>query len=116
MEKAYKKLLVWQKADRLALQIYKATRFFPKEETYGIVSQIRRSALSVAINIVEGTGRQSRRELRQFINIALGSLSETEYLLDFSLRLDLLKPEIHRNLQETRQQVGGLLWNFYRSL
>jgi len=115
-EKGYKKLIVWQKADGLAYEVYLATKSFPKEELYGITSQLRRAALSVPTNIVEGYGRQGRRELRQFVNIALGSLAETEYLLDFSLKLGYLNQEGHRKLQDLRQEVGNLLWKFYNSL
>ena len=100
----------------MAYQIYIATRNFPKEEIYGITSQIRRAALSVPTNIVEGFSRQGRNELRQFINIALGSLSETEYLLDFSFRLGYFDVENHKRLQAIRQEVGNLLWKFYKSL
>jgi four helix bundle protein len=115
-EKGYKKLIVWQKADELAYQVYIGTRNFPKMEIYGITSQLRRAALSVPTNIVEGYGRQGRKELKQFLNIALGSLAETEYLLDFSLRLEYLTAECHKKLQDLRQEVGNLLWKFYNSL
>ena len=64
MEKGYKKLLVWQRADELAYQIYLATKQFPTDELYGITSQLRRSALSIPTNIVEGTGRQGKKELK----------------------------------------------------
>lgn len=114
--KGYRKLIVWRKADELAYQIYLATKEFPREEMYGITSQIRRSALSVPTNIVEGYGRQSRRELRQFSNIALGSLAETEYFLDFCFKLGYLNSDIHNRLQGLRQEVGNLLWKFYKSL
>ncbi len=80
----YKNLIVWQKADSLAFEIYKTTKDFPKSEIFGITSQIRRSALSVAVNIVEGYGRKSKAEFSRFIDIAVGSLAETEYLLEFS--------------------------------
>ena len=117
MEKyGYKKLIVWQKADELAYQIYLKTKSFPKEELYGITSQLRRSALSVPTNLVEGTGRQSRKELKHFVNIALGSLAETQYLLDFSLRFKYLNDAKYEKLQELREEVGKLLWNFYKSL
>ncbi len=76
----------------------------------------RKAALSVPTNIVEGCGRQGKKELRQFVNIALGSLAETEYLIDFSLRLEYFNEKIHKKLQNLRQEVGNLLWNFYRSL
>ena len=115
-EKGYKKLLAWRKADELAHQIYWVTRNFPKEEIYGITSQLRRSALSVPTNLVEGCGRQGRREIKQFSNVALGSLAETEYFLDFSLRLGYLTQENCDKLEQLRQEVGNLLWGFYRSL
>lgn len=112
----HKKLIVWQKADELAYQIYLATKNFPKEEIYGITSQLRRSALSVPTNIVEGYGRQSKKELRQFANIALGSLSEVRYLLDFSGRLKYIDTEQLKILEDLAQEVGRLLWKFYKSL
>ena len=115
-EKGYKKLIVWKKADELSYQVYIETKYFPKEEIYGITSQLRRAALSVPTNIVEGYGRQGKKELKQFINIALGSLAETEYLLDFSLKLNLLNKENHKELQDLRQEVGRLLWKFYKSI
>ena len=115
-EKGYKKLIVWQKADELAFQIYIITKNFPRDEIYGITSQIRRSALSVPTNIVEGYGRQGTKELKHFINIALGSLAETEYLLDFCLKLKYLSIGKHKELQELRQEVGNLSWKFYKSL
>ena len=116
MEKGYRKLIVWQKADNLAYQIYLATKSFPKDEIYGITSQLRRAALSIPTNIVEGTGRQGKKELRQFINIALGSLAETEYLLEFCNKLGYLSNEIYEKLENKRKEVGCLLWNFYKSL
>lgn len=112
----YKNLLVWNKADELAFKVYIETKRFPKEEIYGITSQLRRAALSVPTNIVEGSGRQGRKELKQFVNIALGSLAETEYLLDFSLKLGYLDEKTNRMLQALRQEVGKLLWNFHKSL
>lgn len=114
--KGYKKLIVWKKADELAYQVYLATKTFPKEEIYGITSQLRRASLSVPTNIVEGYGRQGRKELMQFVNVALGSLAETEYLLDFSLRLNYFDKKQHEKLQNLRQEVGNLLWKFYKSL
>lgn len=117
MEKiGYKKLVVWQKADDLAYAVYLATRTFPKEEIYGITSQLRRATLSVPTNIVEGYGRQGKKELKHFVNIALGSLAEVEYLLDFSLRIKYLSADEYNKLHELRAGVGRLLWKFYTSL
>jgi len=115
-EAGYKKLLVWQKADELAHKVYLATKEFPKEENYGLISQLRRAALSIPTNLVEGAGRQGKRELKQFTNIALGSLAEVEYLLGFSLRLNYLDAVSYEELQKLRRETGGLLWKFYQSL
>ncbi len=116
MEKGYKKLLVWQKANEFAKRVYMITKQFPKEEIYGITFQLRRSALSIPTNIVEGTGRQGKKELKQFANIALGSLFETEYLLEFSRGMQYLESEEYVEIEKSRKQVGSLLWKFYRSL
>jgi four helix bundle protein len=115
-EAGYKKLVVWRKADELAYQIYMATKNFPKEEAYGITSQLRRAALSIPTNIVEGYGRQGKKELRQFLNIALGSLAEVRYLLDFSSRLKYIAAEEQKTLEDFADEVGRLLWKFHQSL
>jgi four helix bundle protein len=82
---------------------------------FGITSQIRRAALSIPTNIVEGYARKSKKELIQFVNIALGSLAETEYLLNFSKRLGYYKSEDDR-IESLIEEVGKLLWSFYKSL
>jgi len=72
--------------------------------------------LSVPVNIVEGIGRQSRKELKQFANIALGSLAETEYLLEFCKGIGYLGEEDFLELELLRQETGKLLWGFYKGL
>ena len=114
-EAGYKKLIVWQKAHTLAKVVYLETRNFPKDEIFGITSQIRRAALSVPTNIVEGYSRNADRQLRQFLVIALSSLAETEYLLDFTQEIGYLNEGSHKKLQGLRQEVGNLLWKFYLS-
>ncbi|MBU1146933.1 MAG: four helix bundle protein [Candidatus Omnitrophica bacterium] len=115
-EVGYKRLIIWQKADEFAFEIYKATKGFPKEETYGIISQIRRASLSVALNIAEGYGRQGRKELKQFINMSLGSLSEVRYLLEFSFKLGYFNQEKFSELEKFGEENGRVLWKFYKSL
>ncbi|MBF0385015.1 MAG: four helix bundle protein [Candidatus Omnitrophica bacterium] len=109
----YRKLKVWQKADELAVEVYKITQKLPGCEFYGIVLQIRRAALSVPTNIAEGSGRQNRNEIRQFLNIALGSLSEVEYLLEFCRKIGYLSRFEYERIEGIRSEVGGLLWRFY---
>ena len=84
MGRIYKNIIAWQLADQLTKLIYKATKKFPKEELYGLSSQLRRATLSVPCNIVEGSSRGTDKEYVRFLYIAKGSLSETEYLLHLS--------------------------------
>lgn len=111
----YRDLIVFQKADALAFSIYRATETFPKSEIFGLTSQLRRASLSIPTNIVEGYARKSKKEFSQFINIALGSLAETEYLFSFAKRLDYLKGDASQ-IEILLEEVGKLLWSFYRSL
>jgi four helix bundle protein len=111
----YKNLIIWQKSDKLALLIYSLTRDFPNDEQFGITSQIRRAALSVPTNIVEGYNRKSRKELGRFIDISLGSLAETEYLLEFSTKLGYVKCDTNE-VESLIVELGKLLWGFKGSL
>ena len=78
--KDFRNLQVWEKAHKLTLSLYRATQSFPKEEVYGITSQLRRASSSIPTNIAEGCGRGSDAELGRFLQIAMGSASEVEYL------------------------------------
>ncbi|MDI6891260.1 MAG: four helix bundle protein [Thermodesulfovibrionales bacterium] len=111
----HRDLIVFKKADELAFHIYKITESFPKAETFGLTSQIRKAVLSIPTNIVEGYARKSRKELTHFVSIALGSLAETEYLLEFSKRLGYCKTDVSQ-VEALVDEVGKLLWSFYRSL
>lgn len=111
----YEKLIVFQRADELAFQIYNISKDFPKAEAFGLTSQIRRAALSIPTNIVEGYTRKSSKELGQFLNIARGSLAETKYLYDFSKRLGYQKKDLSA-IDALFEEVGKLLWRFYQSI
>ena len=89
MIKSYKDLVVWQKSIELVVEVYRLTCFFPKDETYGIVSQIRRSSISIPSNIAEGFTRRYRKEYSQFISIAFGSGAELETQLLIAKKLRL---------------------------
>ena len=89
----FKKYDIWQLGHSLTLQVYKITATFPKEELCGLTSQIRRATSSIPTNISEGCGRNSDKEFNQFLNIALGSASETEYLLILSKDLNYINIE-----------------------
>jgi len=112
----WRKLEVWQKADDLAYLVYQLTKKFPKEEIYGITSQLRRAALSIPTNIVEGYSRKGDRELSRFVNIALGSLAETKYLLHFSERLGYISNDRYGEIASSYETLGKQLWRFYESI
>lgn len=111
----YRKLVVWKESDELAKLIYKITKDFPGHEMFGITSQLRRAALSVPLNIVEGYGRRSKLEFSRFIDIARGSLSETEYLVEFSKELGYINGDI-KEILDLITSVNRLLWNFQKKL
>jgi four helix bundle protein len=87
----YKKIVAFQLADELVIEIYELTRKFPKEEMYGLTSQIRRAAVSITANIVEGARRASKKEYLQFLHVSQASLSEVEYYIHLSYKLEYLK-------------------------
>ena len=111
--KDFRKLRIWERAHRLGLEIYKITKTFPKDEMYGLTSQIRRSSSSVATNIAEGCGRSSDGEFKKFLMIAMGSASELEYQLILSRDLEYLTESKYRNLQgdlvELRKMLNSLI-------
>ena len=98
----YEKLEIWQEAIELTTVIYQATKDFPKEEQFGITSQLRRAILSVPLNIAEGQGRKSNADFRRFLLISMGSLNETLTILAVSKNLKIISDE---ELQKLRQRL-----------
>jgi len=115
-DERWTKLEVWKLADELARNIYIATRSFPKEEIYGITSQLRRAALSIPTNIVEGYSRKGNKELAHFINISLGSLAEVKYLIYFSNRLRYFQKNSYNELRKGYDILGKMVWRFYKKI
>lgn len=99
------------KADLLAKEVYTVTHSFPKEEMYGITSQVRRAALSVILNIIEGFARQTTAEYRRFLLISFGSLKETKYLLYFSKEQRYISNENYKKTIELAEEVSKILWS-----
>jgi four helix bundle protein len=91
----YKDLLVWQKSHEFAIGIYKSLATFPKEETYNLVSQIKRASTSIPTNIAEGTGRYTQKDFAGFLQNALGSIHEVEYLILLSKDLGFLEDKLY---------------------
>jgi four helix bundle protein len=107
----FKKIQVWEKAHQLTLRLYKATSSFPKEEIYGLTSQIRRAAASIPANVAEGCGRDTQAELARFVHIAGGSASELEYHLilahDLGYIDDIAYPELDSAVNEIKRMLNG---------
>jgi four helix bundle protein len=107
--KAFRKLIVWQRAHELALIIYKASEKFPKHEMFGLTSQIRRSAVSIGANIAEGYALGTTPNYLRHLNISVGSLAETESHIEIAHDLGYLSDVIYENLAEKAREVGYLL-------
>ncbi|MCF7790750.1 MAG: four helix bundle protein [Victivallales bacterium] len=105
----YRKIKVWKLSDELALKIYKVTRYFPKEEKFSMTSQFRRAACSVPANIAEGAGRKTLKDYLRFLDIAKGSLNETDYFLYLAYRLRYLQPERYEDIKELITQTSKCL-------
>jgi four helix bundle protein len=116
MSGTFRDLKVWQSAFALAFDVYKSTRCFPREETYGLTSQIRRAAVSVASNIAEGKGRASDKDLVRFLGNARGSLFELETQLALSESLGYLGQGDSQRLLKEITQTGKLVSGLIRAL
>ncbi len=114
--RSYRDLKVWQEAMELAERCYRATHHFPKSEMFGLVTQIRRAAASVAANIAEGYGRESRGEYLQFLRVAQGSLKELETYLLLAHRVGFLSESNLGHLLSMCEKVGKMLHRLIRSL
>lgn len=114
--KSYEDLVVWQKAMGLVIEAYRATSQFPREEMYGLTSQLRRSAVSIPSNIAEGQGRATKGEFVQFLAHARGSLYELKTQALIAKELGYLSPDCESRLISQADQVGRILNGLLRSL
>ncbi len=114
--KDFRQLKVWKKSHQLALAIYKVTAKFPKEELYGLTSQARRASMSIPTNIAEGCGRNTDADFARFLQMAMGSASETEYQLLLSLDLGFLNKEQYDKLNPDVTEVKRMLASLLKTL
>lgn len=112
----FKKYDIWQLSHSLTLEVYKTSSNFPKEELFSLTSQLRRSVLSIPTNISEGCGRNSDKEFNQFLNIALGSANETEYLLILSKDLGYLSNEKFEILETQVNTIKSKIYKLKEKL
>ena len=116
MARTYEHLNVWKDSMDLIEDVYRITSSFPKQELFGIVSQVRRSAVSITSNIAEGSGRSSKKDYCRFIDMAVGSLNETENILRISLRLSYITEKEFSTLNDKILKIGNSLGAFRRYL
>ena len=112
----YKSLKLWQKSVDLAVEIYKVTSFFPKEEMYGLTSQIKRSAVSIPSNIAEGAGRNTKKDFNNFLGISIGSSSELDTQLIIASRIGFINESLLQTLQKQIEEIQKMNWALKRSL
>lgn len=109
MLKSYRELHVWQRATDMTLAVYRITSTFPKEELFGLTSQLRRAAISVASNIAEGYGRNSKGEYKQFLGVARGSNLELQTQLYIAAKLGYGNPELVQQTESLSNEVAKML-------
>lgn len=114
--KPHKNLIAWQKAMNLVVSIYEITKSFPKEETYGLVSQLRRAAISVPSNIAEGAADRSNEQFKNYLSIAIGSLSEINTQLEVAFRVGYLSEIKHTEIQQVVDECSAVTFGLKRSI
>lgn len=112
----YKKIKAYQLADELCVSIYQSTKDFPKEELYGLLSQIRRAAVSVPANIVEGSSRQTAKDYVHFLYMSRGSLAELQYLISLATRVGYLSFDKSQKLSEQADSAAKTLFGLINSV
>lgn len=115
-EEGFKSLVVWQKAYQFTLDIYKLTSKFPKEELYGLTSQLRRAAYSIPLNIAEGYTRSGNKEFLQFLTISRGSSAEIETLLLLARDLHFISVEEYQIFESNRKEITKVLQGLINSV
>ncbi len=116
MVHSYRDLVVWQKSMQLMVLVYEATKGFPKDELYGLTSQLRRSIMSVPSNIAEGSSRRSTQEFIRFLNIATGSLAEAETQVEAARMLGYLSAETTNKSLTQSDEVSRIIQGLHNSL
>ena len=112
----FRQLKVWEKAHQMTLDIYRVTTTFPREELFGMTSQMRRCSASIAANIAEGCGRTGNGDLSRFLNVSAGSALELEYFLLLSRDLGLTSPSSHARLEKQIAETQRMLASLQRSV
>lgn len=113
---SFQDLVAWQACQRLAIEVYRVTKAFPRDERFGLTAQTRRAAVSIVANIAEGSAKRGRREFRRYLDISLGSLSELTTLLLLASAVGFLNEADSQAIEPIRKRAAFLLWRLYRSM
>ena len=116
MAKNFENLKVWKDSVQLASKIYSVTKTFPKDEVFGLTSQIRRAAVSISANIAEGAGRNSKNDFSRFLDIALGSLNEVKSLMEVAYTLSYMDQKMRDELRSNTNSLGQSIGAFRKYL
>ena len=111
MIKSFKELEIYRRSKELVKETYKITDKYPEREIYNVVSQLRRSVLSIPLNIAEGYGRQSKEDFRRFLKISLGSSNEVEALLEISKELKYISEKEYQQLSKENDEIGKMIYS-----
>lgn len=112
----YHDLVVWKRGKEFVVLVYRLTKLFPKEEIYGLISQLKRAAVSVLANIVEGRGKATDKDFLKFLYIAKGSLNECQLYFELTKELEFINQEQFNFIEKKRGEVGFLLYKLIKSL
>ena len=113
----YRELKIYEKSYKAALAIYRMTETFPKEEKYGIISQMRRASISIALNIAEGNAkRESKQEFKRFLQMSMGSANEMSVLIDFAKDLGYIDKTTHERASQEYEEIGKMIRGFIKGL
>lgn len=114
--KSFKQLIVWQKAHKLVVEVYKTTKAFPREEVYGLTSQFRRAAVSIAANIAEGYKKKTAPAKLNYLNISEGSLEEVKYYFILAKDLEYINEPASDKLFNDAEEVGRLINGYVKGI
>jgi len=110
MINSFKEMQIYARSKELLKQVYQVTEKYPEREKYNVISQLRRSILSIPLNIAEGYGRQSKEEFKRFLKISLGSSNEVEALLEISKELSYITQEEYKTLSKENEEIGKMIY------
>ena len=113
--KTFRELFIWQKAMVLVTNTYQTTRKFPKEELFGLTSQIRRSSISIPSNIAEGFGREGNKEFNRFVNISIGSLFEFQTQIEIAKNINYIDENEFKKLYEESRELEAMIVSFSKN-